>query len=65
MLAQLDLALTSLESPDGPLASDPVVGIDTVRAAPAAAPSLQDAQIERLHAQLAVLERAVARYERA
>jgi len=65
MLAQLDLALTSLESPDGPLASDPVVGIDTVRAAPAAAPSLQDAQIGRLHAQLAVLERAVARYERA
>ena len=65
MLAQLDRAIASLESSGAWLTPDPIASIETARVAPAAAPSLQDAQIERLHAQLAVLERAVARYQRA
>jgi uncharacterized membrane protein YccC len=65
MLAQLDLAIASLESSEARPAPDPVASIETPRAVLAVARSLQDSQIERLQAQLAVLERAVARYERA
>jgi uncharacterized membrane protein YccC len=65
MLAQLDLAIASLESSEARPAPDFLASIETPRAALAVARSLQDSQIERLQAQLAVLERAVARYERA
>ena len=63
LITKLDLVIESLGGSTPAFASEtarmdqaPNVGI-------AAAVTLQDAQVERLGAQLAVLERAVARYE--
>ena len=63
MLAQLDTLIASLADSRSWLATPPIATVDAPRAEMAAAPSLQAAQIERLRAQLAVLERAVARYK--
>jgi len=63
LLAQLDAAIASLEGSGPRLTPDPGSSAETPRGEVVGARSLQDAQIERLHAQLAVLERAVARYE--
>ena len=62
MLAQLDSAIASLDGAGPPIAPGSVAGIDPAAGEAAPSSSLQDAQIERLHAQLAVLERAVVRY---
>jgi uncharacterized membrane protein YccC len=64
MLAQLDSLIASLANSPSRLTTEPIANVDAPRADVAPARSLQAAQIERLHAQLAVLERAVARYER-
>jgi uncharacterized membrane protein YccC len=68
LLAALDATIASLDGSGPRLVPDHVSHVETPRmeapgAEAAGARSLQDAQIERLHAQLAVLERAVARYE--
>jgi uncharacterized membrane protein YccC len=62
MLAQLDSAIASLDGAGPPVAPESVASIDPAAGEAAPSSSLQDAQIERLHAQLAVLERAVVRY---
>ena len=63
LLAQLDSVIASLDASSTARTPDSIARIEAPGAEAAAAPSLQDAQIERLHAQLAVLQRAVARYE--
>ncbi|MDB4911693.1 MAG: hypothetical protein JWO39_2516 [Gemmatimonadetes bacterium] len=65
LISQLDAAIASLDGSGPRLAADPIVTVGTTRPEAHTAVSLQDAQLERLRAQLAVLERAVARYESA
>jgi uncharacterized membrane protein YccC len=65
LISRLDAEIASLDGSGPSLASDPVGSVEAPRADAHAAASLQDAQVERLRAQLAVLERAVARYETA
>jgi uncharacterized membrane protein YccC len=62
LLAGLEAVIASLEGPGPSLTPALPESVGAPRTEAAAARSLQDAQIERLHAQLAVLERAVARY---
>jgi len=75
LTAQLDGIIASLEGSaappaDGPQTSEPTASYQTpgddgaaiTAAAPPAEQSLQAAQLERLRAQLAVMQRAVARY---
>jgi hypothetical protein len=64
LIADLDTIVASLEGSASPLAPESVPG--TQESAPpsdAGGRTLQDAQIYRLRAQLAVLRRAVIRYE--
>jgi uncharacterized membrane protein YccC len=64
LIAEIDAMIASLEGSAPPLRSD--IASDAAprpSASDASAPSSQDAQIERLRAQLAVLHRAVARYQ--
>ena len=63
LLAGLDSAIASLDGTSGTRTSDSMAPGEAPHAEAPAAQSLQDAQIERLHAQLAVLQRAIARYE--
>jgi uncharacterized membrane protein YccC len=63
LIARLDTVIASLDGSGPALAADPVGSVEAPRTDATPAESLQDAQIERLRAQLAVLERAVARYE--
>jgi uncharacterized membrane protein YccC len=63
LLAQLDSAIASLDDSSTARMPDSITRHEAPGVEAADAPSLQDAQIERLHAQLAVLQRAVARYE--
>jgi uncharacterized membrane protein YccC len=65
LVSQLDAAIASLEGSGPPPASNPIGSVEAAHTNADAATSLQDAQIERLRAQLAVMERAVARYESA
>jgi uncharacterized membrane protein YccC len=65
LVSHLDGAIASLDGTGPPLESDPIGSVEPPQAHAHAAISLQDAQIERLRAQLAVMERAVARYESA
>ena len=63
MLAQLDALIASLDGSAPPLTPDSVAGAEASASETPPSASLQDAQIERLHAQLAVLARAVIRYQ--
>jgi uncharacterized membrane protein YccC len=62
MLGRLDSVIASLDGASAPVAPELPKGVDAPRAEAAPARSLQDAQMDRLQAQLAVLERAVSRY---
>jgi uncharacterized membrane protein YccC len=62
MLAELDSMIAPLDGAAPPLALESMASAEPPAGERPAAESLQDAQIERLHAQLAVLARAVARY---
>jgi uncharacterized membrane protein YccC len=65
LITELDAALASLDGSGPPLASNPIGNVEPPQADARAAVSLQDSQVERLRTQLAVMERAVARYESA
>lgn len=65
LVSRLDGAIASLDGSGAPLASDPIGSMQAPQADARAAVTLQEAQLERLRAQLAVMERAVARYESA
>jgi uncharacterized membrane protein YccC len=65
LISKLDAAIASLDGASPPVAADPIGTAEATRPEAYADASLQDAQIERLRAQLAVLERAVARYQSA
>ena len=62
MLERLDFAIASLDGSGATRTPELLEGVDAPRTETVAVRSLQDAQIERLHAQLAVLVRAVTRY---
>jgi uncharacterized membrane protein YccC len=63
LITKLDSLVASLENAGPRPASDPVGSVEAPHGSAMAEVSLQEAQIERLRAQLAVIERAVARYE--
>ena len=63
MLAQLDAMIASLDVSAPPLTPESVASAEASASETPPSASLQDAQIERLHAQLAVLARAVIRYQ--
>jgi uncharacterized membrane protein YccC len=65
LMSQLDAAIASLDGSGPALPLEPIGSVEAPLVDALAAVSLQDAQVERLRAQLAVLERAVARYESA
>jgi uncharacterized membrane protein YccC len=62
LISQLDASIASLDGSGPPLAADPIGSVEAPHAHVHVAVSLQDSQVERLRAQLAVMERAVARY---
>ena len=62
MLAQLDSVIASLDGSHSALTPESIASAQPAAGEAAAASSLQEAQLERLQAQLAVLERAVVRY---
>ena len=63
LIAQLDSAIDSLNGAAARLAANEIPSVEALPDEAAAVPSLQAAKLERLHAQLAVLSRAVARYD--
>jgi uncharacterized membrane protein YccC len=64
LVAKLESIITSLDGTGSPVASDTSRSIESGSTAASSTASLQEAQLERLRAQLAVIDRAVARYQR-
>jgi uncharacterized membrane protein YccC len=63
LTAQLDSAIESLDGSSSRAPANESPRAEALRERSGSASSLQAAQIERLHAQLAVLSRAVVRYD--